>query len=147
LGGAIAVGGTNYYWVNLNYLTDGTSWISVFLRWRSGESPVQDVLGERGQTLSSTPYGAPLTGTLSYGSSQPIRISCGEDPAVGTYTAALSQVMLWSRRLTDVELQAIVADPYGWYSPRRETIGISSPYPLAFGGGEMRFGTGSGGLR
>jgi hypothetical protein len=58
---------------------------------------------------------------------------------------AYSQAMVWSRRLTDTELQALVEDPYGWYSPRRSTVIVAEPY--LFGGGEMKSGTAIGGLR
>jgi hypothetical protein len=146
----IVINGTIYWFQDGSYTTDTTTWISVFLRWASGSTPTQTVLGERGQTLSTATYGATVSGSLTYNTTdpaQPIRLNATDTPTIDSYSAAYSQAMVWSRRLSDTELQALVADPYGWYSPRRETIGLSSPYPLAFGGGEMKFGTGSGGLR
>ena len=77
---------------------------------------------------------------------QPIRINATDNPAIGTYCGSYSQAMVWSRRLTDTELQAIVADPYGWYSPRRSTVIVDSPYALPFGGGEMHGMGGIGGM-
>jgi hypothetical protein len=150
LGGDISINGTEYYWVSNGYSTDTTTWMSVFLRWTSGTEPRLDVLGERGQAYDSTGPGSAISGTLTYNTSiaQPIRINHGDGAGINSaYNAAYSQVLVWSRRLTDTEMQALVADPYGWYSPRRSTIVTSSPYPLAFGASEMRHGTGSGGLR
>jgi hypothetical protein len=150
LSSLIAVNGVYRYWENADYIVDTATWLSVFLRWTSGTAPVQEILSERGQILSSSPLDTALTGTLAYSTGRPIRINATDDPPPGageTVSGDYSQAMLWSRRLTDTELQAIVADPYGWYSPRRETIGVSSPYPLVFGGGEMRHGTTIGGLR
>lgn len=130
------------------YVVPTDQWVSVFLRWVTGIGARIDLLGERGETLSVTDrWGLPFTGSIAYsGTGQPIGIN-RSDSATQNAAMDYSQAMLWSRRLTDTELQAIVSDPYGWYSPRRETVGLSSPYPLAFGGGEMRHGTGIGGLR
>jgi len=147
LSATLGVGGVSNYWEAPGYVVPTTEWISVFLRWRSGEEPFLDVLGERGQTLTSAGYGSTLTGTIPY-TTEPIRLNSFDGPdALTNYNADYSQAMVWSRRLTNTELQAIVSDPYGWYSPRRTTVGLSSPYPLAAGAGEMKFGTGSGGLR
>lgn len=144
--GHITLGGTPYYWESGAYLLPTTTWVSVFLRWQSGGEPRLDILGERGESLASYGYGSNLSGAISYVAGQPLRFNSTDSPGVN-FNANYSQAMVWSRRLTDTELRALVADPYGWYSPRRETVGLSSPYPLAFGGGEMKFGTGSGGLR
>lgn len=144
LAASVTVGGVNTYFENSSYTTDTSTWVSLFLRWTSGTTPVQDVLGERGQLLSTAPYGGTKSGTLSYPpTGQPIRLNT--IASSGMWYAAYSQAMVWSRRLTDTELQALVADPYGWYSPRRTTVLISE-YPLIFGGGEMHGGGGMGGL-
>lgn len=127
------------------YNVNTTDWISVFIRWRSGSAPQLDILSEHGQRLGGA-TGTTLTGTIPYVAGQPIRINAGPQNNL-KYDCAYSQCMLWSRRLTDTEIQALVSDPYGWYSPRRATVVTSSPYPLTFGGGEMKFGTGTGGLR
>lgn len=131
------------------YTSDTSTWLSIFLRWRSGIAPFIQIVGENGQFYQTISNGVTVAGTLSYPSaSLPIRFNTADDPnSGGTYSAAWSQMLLWSRMLSDSEVQALVSDPYGWYSPRRETIGLSSPYPLVAGAGEMKFGTGSGGLR
>lgn len=148
LSSSLAIGAGEYYFVDA-YTTDTTTWISVFLRWASGSAPTQSVLGERGQVLSTETYTSAVSGSLTYNTvdpAQPIRLNTHSTPS-DVYSAAYSQCMVWSRRLSDTELQALVADPYGWYSPRRSTIVGSSPYPLLFGDGEMRGGTGTGGLQ
>jgi hypothetical protein len=62
------------------------------------------------------------------------------------YNCEYSQALMWSRKLGGAEVQALVADPYGWYSPRRATVITSSPYVLPFGGGEMHGAGGMGGM-
>lgn len=145
LAAQLTVNSAYTFWES-GYVLPTTKWVSVFLRWRSGGAATLDILDERGQSLSSTNSGVTQTGSITYAAGKPIQININTT-GQNRFDAYYSQAMLWSRRLTDTEMQALVADPYGWYSPRRETIGLSSPYPLVFGGGEMRFGTGSGGLR
>ena len=102
---------------------------SIFLRWRSGGAPQLDAWDERGNLISSVVYGSAVTGSLTYAAGQGIRVNCTDDTAAqgdGNY----SQFMVWSRRLTDAEALALVADPYGWYSPRRETVGLSGVFAL-----------------
>lgn len=134
--GSITVGGLNY-WIDSTsqtYTSDTATWLSIFLRWASGTAPAIQVMGERGQVYQTLDLGSTVTGSLSYpGTPQPLRLNTSSGPASGTYQAHWSQMLVWSRRLTDTEVQALVSDPYGWYSPRRETVGLSSPYPL-FGG-------------
>jgi hypothetical protein len=133
LGANVGVGATINYWKDPAYVTNTTDWISVALRWRSGAAPTMDILGERGNVISTSSFGSTLTGTIPYASGDfPIRLNSQDNDGV-SYNVAYSQALVWSRRLTDTELQALVADPYGWYSPRRETIGLSSPYPLVGG--------------
>lgn len=122
-----------------------TEYSNIFLRWRSGEAVVMDIFGEHGQTLTSSAGSATASGTLTYQAGEGIRINAGEDQSVN-FTAYYSQVMVWSRKLTTTEMTWLTQDPFGWYSPRRETVGISSPYPLIGGGGEMKSGTGGGGI-
>lgn len=133
----LGVGGVQNYWEALGYTVGTTNWINVFLRWRSGEDPRLDVLSDRGQTLTTSTLGSVLTGTIPY-STDVVRINAFDPGVVTNYNADYSQMMAWSRKLTDTELQALVADPYGWYSPRRETIGVSSPYPLLAGGSVLQ---------
>lgn len=145
----ISIGGTIYFWQDGGFTSDTTTWISIFLRWATGSTPIQNVIGERGQPLSTASYGSNVSGSLTYNTSdpaQPIRINTNDTPTTDMYAASYSQAMLWSRRLTDAEIQTLVSDPYGWYSARRSTVLIDSPYALPFGGGEIRGLTGGGGL-
>lgn len=135
--GYISVDGSNSISFPMDYTLNTTQWYSVFLRWATGGTPSIMILNERGTILDSASYGSTVSGTLTRVADQPIRINASELADTNNY-ADYSQVMTWSRRLSDVELQALVADPYGWYSPRRETIGLSSPYPLVAGQGVMR---------
>jgi hypothetical protein len=146
LSGFMIISGGWHYFENTGYFLDTTAYVSTFLRWSTGTAPRLDILGERGQILASavSPNGA-ATGTLTYTSNEPVRINAIQNNTLN-YNADYSQVLLWNRALSDTELQALVADPFGWYSPRRETVGLSSPYPLGFGAGEMKFGTSAGGL-
>jgi hypothetical protein len=139
----LGVGGVQNYWEAPGYTVGTIDWISVFLRWRSGEDPILDILGERGQILTSATYGSTLTGTIPYTTGQPIRLNTFDADGATNYNADYSQAMAWSRKLTNTEVQALVADPYGWYSPRRETLGVSSPYPL-FGGESLMNSVSSG---
>jgi len=122
-----------------SYVLDTTTWYSVFFRWTTGTAPRFDVLGERGQTLANTVLGYTVGGTIMYITGEPLRIN-GDQDGTKNGNFAYSQTMVWSRRLTDTELQALVADPFGWYSPRRETVSVSGPYPLVFTEGEMKGG-------
>lgn len=143
--GHIAVGGGGAYQeMESAYVLPTTEWMNAVLRWRSGSAPRFDIIGDRGDVRSAVVFGSTVTGTIVYAAGQTITFNASEVDNVN-YIATYSQGMLWSRYLTDAELQALIADPYGWYSPRRETIGISSPYPLFFGDSEMR--SGSAGLR
>jgi hypothetical protein len=148
--GQITVDGTVHSVADIDVTTplSTTEFSSAFLRWRSGQALSLDVFGERGQTVASSVDGSgATTGSLTYQAGEAIRINTSEDPA-SNFSGHYSQVMAWSRKLTDTEMIALTQDPFGWYSPRRESIGVASPYPLAFGGGEMRGGTGqAGGLR
>jgi hypothetical protein len=145
--GSITVGGTNYAWDASGSSVSGAGQLNLFLRWASGEAPKITVLSDRGGPLFEGAYGTAVTGTLSYGSAQPLRINAGDDPATdGTPIHFDLQAMVWSRKLSDAELTALCEDPYGWYAPRRETIGINGPYGLLFGAGDLTYGDVPGGL-
>lgn len=106
-----------------------TEYASVFFRWRSGEAPQLDVLGERGTVLTSVVHGSTATGTITHSGTSNIRFN---KPGSGTVKAGdFSQIMMWSRRLSDTETNLLATDPFGWYSPRRETVGQSGTYLLA----------------
>ena len=132
--GEIGIGTTQYLTGNSAVVPD-TEQVSVFLRWRSGGAPQLDILGERGDSISSVTGGTAGTGSLAYSSGfGGLRINCHES-TTSNYYGYYSQALLWSRRITDVEMAALVADPFGWYSPRRETVAIASPYPIFGPGG------------
>lgn len=122
--------GTDYYWES-SYVVPTTSWTSAFLRWRSGAEPRLDVLSERGTVLASDGYGSAVSGSVAYNVGEALRLNGNNNPATN-FNADYSQAMVWARVLTDTELQALVADPFGWYSPRKESLVTSGP-PL-FGG-------------
>jgi hypothetical protein len=145
LRGHLAVDAGVYYW-DTAYNLSTTEYSSVFMRWQSGGELTLDVFGERGNTLLSSHSGLFPTGHVPYASGEPLSINATE-VITNNSNNDYSQCMLWSRRLSDTELQALVADPFGWYSPRRETVGVGSPYPIGFGSGEMRHGNIMGGLR
>lgn len=129
LAGNITVGGVSNYWEDFTYTITTTDWISAFLRWRTGSPPVLDILNERGKTIATNFYASNLSGTITYAAGEPVVVNRVQDTAIN-FNADYSQVMLWSRRLTDRELIALVSDPFGWYSPRRETLVISGSYPV-----------------
>lgn len=128
--GSIALGSTPNFFGDTAVIPT-TEYVSVFLRWRSGEGANLIVLGERGNTLTSM-TSATLTGSIGYNAGQGIRINSNE--AGSTADARYSQCMVWSRRLGDTEIASLVADPFGWYSPRRETVVLASPFPVVLAG-------------
>lgn len=122
-----------------------TEYVSGFLRWRSGEAPRLDFLGERGNIVSSV-TGSVVSGALSYDPGQGIRINATES-LFGCMDNYYSQCMLWSRRLSDVEMMSLVADPFGWYSPRRESVIVAAPFPVGPGMAAMPMVTTGAGSR
>lgn len=106
-----------------------TEYVSAFLRWRDGEAFTFDVLGERGNTLFTSTYGSTLSGTISYAANRGIRLNATESPT-NNFWGIYSQALLWNRKLSEPEMAALVADPFGWYSPRRETTAVASPFPV-----------------
>lgn len=128
--GHIAVGGTPYDTPDTGVIST-TEWTNHFLRWRSGEAPKLEVYSEAGPLATSATYGGTVSGTLSYGVSQPLRINSNETGANQIAYAYYSQCMVWSRKLADAEVASLVADPFGWYAPRRETLVVANPFPIA----------------
>lgn len=117
--------------------TIGTAeYISVFLRWgqhaATGYNMTLDTFGERGNPLSSV-TGDGSTGTITYAANRGIRINGNESTPPATMNARYSQVMVWKRRLTTVEMTTLVSDPFGWYSPRRESVTVAAPFPVGPG--------------
>jgi len=143
LGAELGVDLTMWYWEAPGYVVPTTEWLSAFLRWQSPETGTLTVLGERGQILTTSVSPWTISGAISYQPGEPIRINALQ--TTNHYNCDYSQGMVWARKLSTTEMQALVADPYGWYSPHRSTVGISSPYPVVFGAGEMRGGTGQAG--
>jgi hypothetical protein len=137
IGTHLTVNGTYYFWRDDTYVVTTAEYLNVFVRWRSGTAPRFDTLGDRGDVRSTTVYDTVLTGSINYAAGEPITFNTTEADT-NNYSADYSQGMVWNRFLTDAEIQALIADPYGWYSPRRETVGVSSPYPLLVGDSFMR---------
>lgn len=135
--GTISLGTTTEYSTPFTASIPTTEWYSVFLRWQSGSTLTMDVLGERGNIVSSVAGGSALTGSIGYYAGWGVRLNAAGVNATN-YFGIYSQAMVWDRRLTNTEMSALVADPYGWYAPRRATVLTSSPYGLPFGGGELR---------
>lgn len=107
-------------------------YVSIFLRWRTGTPLQLDVLGERGNTLSSTAYASNMSGTIGYNAGENIRLNATEF-VDKNWGGVYSQALVWGRRLSDVELATLVADPFGWYSPRREAVTVAAPFPVGPG--------------
>jgi hypothetical protein len=111
-----------------------TRYVNYFARWRSGELVTLDALSDGGKPeWAQTTSAGTVTGTISYTAGQGIRLATDEQGTLnvgGDY----SQAMVWNRKLTDTEIIALASDPFGWISPRRESIVIAAPFPLVVGG-------------
>lgn len=128
--GSLAVNGVNYG-TPTTATVPSTEFVTAFLRWRSGEPSQVDVYSERGSLLTSAVYPGNITGSISYSAGQPLRINANEAAGpTGVAYAHYSQAMAWTRRLSDTEVISLVADPFGWYSPRRETVVMAGPFPV-----------------
>lgn len=112
---------------------DTTQTVSVFLRWTTGTPLQLDVLGERGNPLTRMTDITDTTGSIKYAAGHGLFLNVNETSS-DYFSAYYSQVMVWARRLSDVELSTLVADPYGWYAPRRESVTVSAPFPIGPGG-------------
>lgn len=140
---AINQNSTNGGWIEASTANAGTYWgittagvpllttefSNIFLRWRSGELSTLKILGERGNTRSLVDSGTAPTGNLTYQAGESIYVNSSE-VSTANFSGHYSQCMVWSRKLTDVEMQALVSDPFGWYSPRETSIGAGSGYPV-----------------
>jgi hypothetical protein len=128
--GGLAVNSTTLIETSATPVITLTEYITVVLRWRTGTALQLDVLGERGNTIS-TVTGPTNSGAVAYGGARGIRINGDEaQPTPATMNGKYSQCLVWARRLTDAEMAGLVADPFGWYSPKRETISIAAPFPV-----------------
>lgn len=134
IAGSITVNGVNSGTPDSSSALPTSSYMSAFLRWRTGTPLRVDVYDERGTLVTSGASATNLTGTITYNSTvQPVRINGNESAGIGGQAANYSQAMAWSRRLNDTEVTSLVADPFGWYSPRRETIIAAAPFPVGPG--------------
>lgn len=131
--GNVAVGGGGIADTPATSAIPTTEYVSTFLRFGKNSPPALDVLGERGNTLSSTVGTTGANLSLDYAVGKGIRINGNEATTPATMNANYSQVMVWQRRLTDVEMTSLVSDPFGWYSPRRETVSLNAPFPVGPG--------------
>lgn len=130
---SIAVGGTFYDLGSVTVASPTTQYCSLFLRWRSGQAPRLDVLGERGDTITQINYGSAITGSIDYSTGKATRINAVEQTN-SNYNGRYSQAMVWARRLNDVEITALVADPFGWFAPHRESVVFAGPFPIVVPG-------------
>lgn len=117
-------------------------YVNLFFRWASGGLMTMDHLIDGGTTIAQTSSG-PMSGTLTYNPGSAVRLGGGANPALN-FDATYSQLLVWSRRLSDTEMTAIGDDPFGWMSPRRESLGLSFsligiPSP-AWSGGQVQVG-------
>jgi hypothetical protein len=146
LAGLITNGTTDYLFGPTLDPMVSTEFVSVFLRWRDATAPDIYIYGERSKVINTGSGSVSKTGALGYAASQGIRINASEvttDQFVGVY----SQAMVWSRRLNNAEMAALALDPYGWYSPRRETITVGAPFPVGPGMAAMPMTVGGSGRR
>jgi hypothetical protein len=130
--GSITINGTNTVMSNTGVALPTTEYVTAVLRWRNGEAPVFDILGERGNSISRVVHGSTLTGTLTYNTGKGLQVNASEGPD-STCAMNCSQALVWSRKLSDSEVTSLVADPFGWYAPRRESVLFAGPFPILFG--------------
>lgn len=132
LNAVVAMGTTeNIFTLDISPAVPTTEYVSAFLRW--GEAALTlHVLGERGNTLGSI-VGETDAGPIAYAAGKGIRINGNEGAPPACFNGKYSQVMVWKRCLTDVELASLVSDPFGWYSPRREALTVAAPFPVGPG--------------
>lgn len=135
--GSVGVGSTEHQSDDTSDLADSED-VTVFLRWSSGNPIVMSVFGKHGNLQHQGATGTP-TGTINYATDQGIRLNVRED-LTRQYAGNYTQAMVWSRQLPDTECAALALDPFGWCSPRRETITLAGPFPVA-GHGPVQIGT------
>jgi hypothetical protein len=129
LAGLITNGSTDYLFGPTLDPFGSTEFVNIFMRWSDGAAPDMLIYGERARVINTGSGSSAKSGALGYAASMGIRINSSEDTAqqfVGVY----SQAMVWSRALSTAEMKALSLDPFGWYSPRRETITLGSPFPV-----------------
>jgi hypothetical protein len=111
-----------------------TAYTNVFFRWRDGEILTVDVLKDGGASAgqSATSSGV-VTGTITY-TSGPMRIF-GSDEVVGV-GGDVSTLLVYARKLTDVECQALAVDPFLPFrrpvSGQRQASVVAGLQPLGY---------------
>jgi len=130
LAGQITNGTTDYLF-GPTATIPSTEYMTLFLRWGDGVPPEIFAHNERG-TMIATVGGISKSGALGYAAGMGIRINA-DDNVAENFAGHYSQALVWSRRLTDAELSWFVQDPFGWYSPRRETVSLGAPFPVGPG--------------
>jgi hypothetical protein len=110
-----------------------TEYVTAILRWRDGTAHTMDVLGERGNSIYAVTSASNFPGPLQYAAAKGVRINANEQTTPDDFSANYSQVLIWKRRLSDPEQAALVADPFGWCSPRAETVTVAAPFPIGPG--------------
>lgn len=124
----LSISGTEYF-ISSTSALDQSQYYSFFLRWRSGEAPSLSVYDDKGLLKQSTTYGSTISGSLTYNTGQGIRLNSMESTS-GNGDNKYSQALVWGRKLSDTEIIAFLGDPFGWYSPHRETIVLAGAYPI-----------------
>lgn len=110
-----------------------TEYVNIFLRWHAGVWLDLVAYGERGNYIIGT--NGSLSGTLAY-TGQGLRLNAN-DATDQNFAGHYSQAMVWNRKLSDTEVQWLCSDPFGWYSPAAQTVGLSAGFPLVLGGPSM----------
>lgn len=132
LSGLITNGTTDYLFGPTLDPFGSTEFVNVFLRWRDTTAPDIYIYGERSRPINTGSGSVAKTGALGYAAGMGIRINSSED-STQNFVGVYSQAMVWNRRLSNTEMTALALDPYGWYSPRRETITVGAPFPVGPG--------------
>jgi hypothetical protein len=107
---------------------------NVFFRWRDGEILTVDILKDGGASAGqSATSSSPVTGTITY-TTGPMRIF-GSDEVVGV-GGDVSTLLVYARKLTDVECKALAVDPFLPFrrpvSGQRQASVVAGMQPLGY---------------
>lgn len=125
----LTIGTTNYYSGDSGAVPAG--FYHAFMRWRRNDWIYFTALDARGTQITQV-LGSTFDGPLAYAAGQGIRLNASDNTA-NNYDGIYSQALVWSRRLSDAELQALALDPFGWYAPRRTSVTVAGPFPFGPG--------------
>lgn len=128
----VTINGTQYATDTLVSGLPTTRYVNLFGRWRTGDTMTLDCLKDGGAVEIAQAISSIHTGTIPYQAGETMWVGCAEQ-FDKNFGADYSQVLVWSRRLSDTEVQALAIDPYGWCSPRRETVVVAGSFPLVVG--------------